>query len=109
MVQLELNVEIEAECYGLVFHVVSTDAIKCTQFVPDFELKPKLLGPHQVSKVKPNDTYDKESMSWRRFKTFYFLRRIHAEYMKVWCPIHESDWEDEFEANSTQIGRVVGI
>ena len=34
-------------------------AIKRTQFGPGFKLKPKFLGPYQVSKVKPNNTYDR--------------------------------------------------
>ena len=81
-------------------------AIKRTQFGPGFKLKPKYLGPYQVSKVKSNDTYDVEKVG-----LFEGPRHTSscAEYMKPWCPIDESDDEDEFEANSTQNGRVVGI
>ena len=81
-------------------------AIKRTQFGSGFKLKPKYLGPYQVSKVKPNDTYDV-------VKVGLFEGPRHnsscAEYKKLWCPIDESESEDEFEANSTQNGRVVGI
>ena len=37
-------------------------AIKHTQFRPSFKLNPKYLGPYQVSKVKPNDTYNVEKV-----------------------------------------------
>ena len=75
--------------------------IKRTQSDPGYKLKPKYLGPCQVSKVKPNGTYDVQKVG--------FCEESCAEYMKSWCPIDESDSEDEFEANSTHNGRVVGI
>ena len=81
-------------------------AIKLTQFGPGFKLKPKYLGPYQVSKVKPNDTYDVE-------KVGLFEGPRHttscAEYMQPWCTNDDSESEDEFEANLTQNGRVGGI
>ena len=77
-------------------------AIKRTQLGGGLKLKPKYLGPYQIIKVKPKDTYDVikfgDSEGPRRTTTC-------AEYMKPW-PDDLSD--DDFDETASQDGRDVG-
>ncbi|GFX06451.1 hypothetical protein TNCV_3016851 [Trichonephila clavipes] len=56
-------------------------AIKRTQFGPGLKLKQKYLGPHKVTKVKHNDTYDVEKCD---FVDGLSKTSTCAEFMKLW-------------------------
>lgn len=72
-------------------------AIKRTQLVGGLKLKPKYLGPYEIVKTKPNDTYDVVKIG----RTEGPVRTTTcAEYMKPWPNVCEQENDDEtFEAN----------
>ncbi|GFX45786.1 transposon Ty3-I Gag-Pol polyprotein [Trichonephila clavipes] len=56
-------------------------AIKRTQFDPGLKLKQKYLGPHKVTKVEHNDTYDVEKCD---FVDGPSKTSTCAKFMKLW-------------------------
>uniref|UniRef100_A0A034UZP1 Uncharacterized protein n=1 Tax=Bactrocera dorsalis TaxID=27457 RepID=A0A034UZP1_BACDO len=63
-------------------------AVKRTQFGGGLKLKPKYLGPYQITKVKANNTYDVKKVGVTEGPN---RTTTCAEFMKPWSNFHNED------------------
>ncbi|XP_052855076.1 uncharacterized protein LOC128263838 [Drosophila gunungcola] len=69
-------------------------AIKRTQFGGGLKLKPKYLGPYEITKVKHNNAYDVQKVG---ISDGPKISSTCAEYLKPWPTLEDKD--ETFEAN----------